>query len=163
MYISMFKVLITNCIQHIFKNKMLENFVTDILTREWNNAQWSIACMHLSLWPFSRNRLNYPSNSPPPAHLYSSLKSPHFPCCMLPVSPPRSCLMLPPVPQTPLITVSTWSGHSKAARLSEREPLVLSSFLTLHTDMKLWDMRGTLVECYASSFVLHQPLGINVT
>lgn len=105
------------------------------------------------------------SCSPHPSHLLPSLKSPRL--------PRRSLLVNPSVASLPYVTpcspdsanywgVSAWSRHSGAAVLSESKTLLPSRFLATHADMKLRGC-GTLEGCHASSFVLLQPPGTDLT
>lgn len=88
----------------------------------------------------------------------SSHTSSHLPHCSPPVNPSASpCLALPHSPDsTNYWSLSTRSGHSREAMLTESKTLLLSSFLATHADMKLRGC-GTLVGCHASSFALLQP------
>lgn len=115
----------------------------------------------------SRNHLN---PAPSPTALIPLNFSPHLSLLICPVArslsaPPwLPCLLLPPVPQTALITGvhRRVAGHSRAAMLPERKTSLLSSFLTTRAGMKLRGC-GTLAGCHASSFVLLQPPGTELT
>lgn len=172
MYISSFRVLMKVYYLHVMNTKRFKNFL-QLYQRvkqlvEFHEA-WTLDCSaHLSLWSFSTNHLNLLSYSPHPTHLLPSLKSRHLSCCVLFVNTSVApCLMLPPIPQTVPITGVYPRGAGTAGQscCKKAKTFLLSGFLTSHADMKPLDMRGcgTLAGRHASSFVLHQAPGIDLT
>lgn len=149
MYISIFRVQNTVHYFHQTNTKIQEvqKRFTDILKlKQWTKGfheAWSLY-MHLSLWPFSTNHLHSLSCSMYPTHLFSSLKSPQLPCCVLLVNPSIApCLMLPPAPQTALITGVYPHGAGTALQpCCQKARLYFSLALSLHTQIwsnEIWE------------------------